>query len=57
MSGWGLPRARDYTLGWRLSPEANANAPDLSFGVKALRRESDTQTPEHAVGFEVRARL
>ena len=55
--GLGLATgARDYTLGGRFSPEANVNAPDLSFGVKATRRGSDTQTPEHAAGFEVRAR-
>ena len=55
--GLGLATgARDYTLGWRLSPAANANAPDLSFGVKATRRESDTAAPEHTVGFEAVAR-
>ena len=55
--GLGLATgARDYTLGWRLSPAANANAPDLSFGVKATRRESDTAAPEHIAGFELRAR-
>ena len=55
--GFGLATgARDYTLGWRLSPAANANAPDLSFGVKGTRRESDTAAPEHTVGFEVNAR-
>ena len=53
--GMGLATgARDYTLGWRLAPEA-ATAPDFSFGVKATRRESDTQAPEHTVGFEIRA--
>ncbi len=55
--GLGLATGtRDYTLGWRLSPAANANAPDLSFGVKATRRESDTAAPEHTVGFEAVAR-
>ncbi len=54
-AGVGLAEgARDYTLGWRLSPAANADAPDLSFGVKATRRESATAAPEHAAGFEVR---
>ncbi len=38
--------ARDYTLGWRV-------APDLSFGVRATRHESDVAPPEHAAGFEV----
>ncbi len=48
--------ARDYTLGWRVAPAANANAPDLSFGVRATRRESDGTVPEHTTGFEVIAR-
>ena len=35
--GLGLSTgARDYSLGWRLAPEA-APAPDLSFGLKAIR--------------------
>ena len=56
-AGLGLATgARDYTLGWRLSPAANANAPDLSFGLEATRRESAGAAPEHRVGFEVRAR-
>ena len=54
-AGFGLATgARDYSLGWRLSPEA-ANAPDLSFGVQATRRESDYAEPEHTVGLEIRA--
>ena len=54
--GLGLsPDARDYRLGWRLTPEG-ASAPDLSFGVEVTLRESDTQAPEHRVGVEVRAR-
>ena len=53
--GLGLAAsARDYTLGWRLAPEA-ASAPDLSFGLRATRRESDAQAPEHTVGVEIRA--
>ncbi len=53
--GLGLATgARDYSLGWRLTPEADA--PDFSFGLRATRRESDTDAPEHTVGFEVRAR-
>ena len=48
--------ARDYSVGWRLTPAANANAPDISFGVRATRRESDTAMPEHTVGFEATAR-
>ena len=55
--GLGLATGtRDYTLGWRLSPAANANTPDVSFGVKATRRENDTAAPEHTVGFEAIAR-
>ncbi len=55
-AGLGLATGtRDYTIGWRLAPEA-ANAPDLSLGLKATRRESDTAEPEHSVGVEVRAR-
>ena len=54
--GLGLATgARDYSLGWRLVPEA-ANAPDLSFGLKATRRESDAAQAEHTVGFEATAR-
>ena len=47
--------ARDYSVGWRLAPEA-AGAPDLSLGLKATRRESDTQAPEHTVGLEATMR-
>ncbi|MCY4222397.1 MAG: hypothetical protein OXD35_12215, partial [Thiotrichales bacterium] len=47
--------ARDYTLGWRLTPEA-ANAPNLSLDLKALRRENDTVEPEHTVGVEMTLR-
>ena len=55
--GLGLATGvRDYSVGWRLTPAANANAPDISFGVRATRRESDTAMPEHSVGFEVNAR-
>ncbi|MDE0223242.1 MAG: hypothetical protein OXJ90_28535, partial [Spirochaetaceae bacterium] len=54
--GFGLAAgARDYTLGWRLAPEA-ANAPDLSFGLHATRRESDAAAPEHTVGVEASLR-
>ena len=53
--GLGLSTAtRDYSLGWRLTPEANA--PDFSFGLRAARRESDTAQAEHTVGFEATAR-
>ena len=53
---YGLSNAaRDYSLGWRLTPEA-ASAPDLSFGLRATRRESDAQAAEHTVGVEIAAR-
>ncbi len=54
--GLGLATAaRDYSVGWRLTPEA-ANAPDLSFGLRATRRESDTAQAEHTLGVEITAR-
>ncbi len=53
--GLGLATgARDYTLGWRLIPEA-ATAPNLSFGLRATRRESEGARPEHTVGVEFSA--
>ncbi len=54
--GLGLATgARDYSLGWRLTPEA-ASAPDLSFGLRATRRESGSARPEHVLGIEATAR-
>ena len=54
--GLGLATgARDYSLGWRLTPEA-ATAPGLSFGLRATRRESDTASPEHVLGIEATTR-
>ena len=54
--GFGLATAaRDYTIGWRLTPEA-ATAPDLSFGLKATRRESDAARAEHTFGVQLTAR-
>ena len=54
--GFGLATAaRDYTIGWRLTPEA-ASAPDVSFDLKATRRESDGAAPEHTAGFEATLR-
>ena len=35
---------------------ANANAPDVSFGLRATRRESDTAPAEHTLGVEITAR-
>ena len=46
--------ARDYTLGWRLTPEAGA--PDLGFGVTATRRESDRAAPQHGIGVQLNTR-
>ena len=63
--GLGLATAtRDYSLGWRLTPaapstgsgQANANAPDLSFGLRATRRESGAQAAEHTVEVNITAR-
>ncbi len=52
--GLGLATgARDYSLGWRLAPEA---ATGLSFGLRATRRESDTASPEHVLGIEATTR-
>ena len=48
--------ARDYSVGWRLTPEGAA-APELSFGFKATRTESDTTEAEHTVGFEASVRF
>ena len=42
---------RDYSVGWRLRPE-EASTLDLSFGLKASRRESDGSAPEHTVELE-----
>ena len=53
--GLGLATGgRDYSAGWRLTPEAT-NAPGLSFGLRATRRESDAQVPEHSIGVEITA--
>ena len=55
--GLGLATdARDYSLGWRIAPAANANAPDIAFGVKATRRESGWAEPEHTLGLETTLR-
>jgi len=53
--GLGLAsNARDYTVGWRMTPESGA--PDISFEMKATRSETHGTVPDHAVGFEVIAR-
>ena len=56
--GLGLATgARDYSVGWRLTPvRSTGQAPDLSFGVRATRREGEWAPLEHTVGFEVIAR-
>ena len=46
--------ARDYTLGWRLTPERGA--PDLSLGLEATRREHGAAAPVHGVGVGVTLR-
>ena len=51
--GFGLSkRARDYSLGWRLAPD-NDSGPDLSFGIRATRRENDTARAEHTARLEM----
>ena len=53
--GLGLAAAaRDYSLGWRLTPEGRTAA-NVSFGLRATRRESGIADPEHTAGIEVRA--
>ena len=42
---------RNYSLGWRLTPAEGA--PDISFGLKATRWESDAVRPEHTLGAEI----
>ena len=56
-AGVGLSTGtRDYTLGWRLTPAAGANAPEVSFGARATLRERDAASPEHIIGLEAAAR-
>ncbi|MCY4165982.1 MAG: hypothetical protein OXF03_07545 [Gammaproteobacteria bacterium] len=47
--------SRDYSLGWRLAPEAE-NAPDLSFSLGAMRRKSGAAKPEHGIKADIRLR-
>ena len=51
------PGSRDIGVGWRLEPDPEAGAPELSLGIEALRRESIGKPPDHAVRLEVRARF
>ncbi|MDE0713577.1 MAG: hypothetical protein OXI10_01730, partial [Gammaproteobacteria bacterium] len=54
--GFGLgAAAREYTIGWWLTPEA-ASAPDVTFGLKAVRREGRGEAPRHAAGVEMSIR-
>ncbi len=46
--------SRDYTLGWRLTPERGA--PDLSLGLEATRREDGAAAPVHGVGVGLTVR-
>ena len=46
--------SRDYTLGWRLTPERGA--PDLSLGLEATRREHGQAAPVHGVGVGMTVR-
>ncbi len=45
---------REYTLGWKITPEPNA--PDVSFGLRTTRTESDSASAHHDVRFEAIAR-
>ncbi len=55
-AGFGfMGDGRDVTVGWRLS-RVSSGVPDLSFGVRATRRESMGTAPAHAAGFEMTVR-
>ena len=56
--GYGRsPFSRDYSVGWRLSPSPEAaNAPDLSLGFSATRREADAVGAEHGIGLDIALR-
>ncbi len=56
--GYGSsPFGRDYSVGWRLMPMADAvNAPDLSFGLTATRRKGDTTGAEHGIVLDIALR-
>ena len=43
------------SLGWRLEPDGE-DVPDLTFGLKLIRRESPLNPPEHGLGIEIRTR-
>ena len=44
--------ARDYTVGWRLTPESTER--DITFEVKATRSESSDARPDHGVELDIR---
>ncbi len=46
------PGTRDYSLGWRLTPEG-PTAPAISLDLKATRRETTTARPEHTIGLQL----
>jgi len=51
------PFGRDYSVGWRLSPDASvAGAPDLSLGLAATRREGGADGAEHGIGLDIALR-
>ncbi len=55
-AGFGfMGDGRDVTVGWRLS-RVSSGVPDLSFGVRATRRESMGTAPAHGAGFEMTVR-
>ncbi|MCY4155904.1 MAG: hypothetical protein OXF66_00445, partial [Gammaproteobacteria bacterium] len=51
--GFGqAPGGRDHSLGWRLSPK-DGDAPDLSLGVLAVRRESARAGADHGIEIKL----
>ncbi|MCY4199591.1 MAG: hypothetical protein OXF31_07180, partial [Gammaproteobacteria bacterium] len=51
--GFGqAPGGRDFSLGWKLAP-AEEDAPDLSLGVRAARREGGPAGAEHGLEIDL----
>ena len=48
-------QVRDYSVGWRLTPESR-NAPDFSLGVTGTRRVSAKEPPDHMTSVDVTTR-
>ncbi len=48
-------QSRDYSVGWRLTPESR-NAPDFSLGVTGTRRVSTIEQPDHMTSVDVTTR-